>query len=350
MKDDFNIEEVFKQKLKHLEKDVNPELWSKISQGLGATSTGAAAGMSALVKTILISGGIVAAGITAIYVGVDNDIIDPNKEVVVEEIIRTPEEVAVIVQDSVINVEDINDPIIIKNREEIERGLENIVYEEEIDQSFIDQHIIPIEVDIETLVENDGKEEDEAENNNLEENIEEITEAVVPSGRMVYSPVNGSAPVLINFESNAKNFTSVKWDFGDGTTGKGINVKHKYSRPGNYNVKMTVFGEGTVYEESKVVEIKTQSSIDNIPNVITPDGDRINDLFFVKTTEIKTFFISIRDTKGNVVFESNDKSFEWDGIDLFNNKVESGTYIFTIIAEGEDGSVFKIPGQLYVRY
>ena len=95
---------------------------------------------------------------------------------------------------------------------------------------------------------------------------------------------------------------------------------------------------------------KTKSSIDNIPNVITPDGDRINDLFTVKTTEIKTFFISISYTQGNVVFESNDKDFEWDGTNLFGEKVESGTYIYTIIAEGEDGGVFKIPGQLYVRY
>ncbi len=353
MKDNLDIEKLFQQNFENFEGDVKPELWNNISQGIAGGTTAATGGMSAILKTVLISGGIVAAGLTGVYIGVESEE-TTEENLIVDTIIdsNNNNETQLILQDSVINVEDANDPTIIEYIEEIERELGNKHYDDEVDEELVNQIIFS---------DDNGDEDDEDNNNIIEENnvvqdennnnvSEDETEVSIPTGRLVYFPDNGTPYTKINFESNAKNYNSVKWDFGDGTTAVGPNVSHDYNRPGNYTVIMKVYGDGKVYEESKIVEIKTKSSIDNIPNVITPDNDRINDLFTVKTTEIKTFFISISDTQGNVVFESNDKDFEWDGTNLFGDKVESGTYVYTIIAEGEDGGVFKIPGQLYVRY
>jgi len=67
---------------------------------------------------------------------------------------------------------------------------------------------------------------------------------------------------------------------------------------------MSVIGEDQTYEESKIIVIQSKSNIENIPNIITPNGDRINDFFAINTKEIETFFITILDAIGKSVFES----------------------------------------------
>lgn len=52
----------------------------------------------------------------------------------------------------------------------------------------------------------------------------------------------------------------------------------------------------------------------DMPNVFTPNNDDTNDFFtpiFIKN--IETFHISILNRWGNVVFESNDTTYQWDG-------------------------------------
>ncbi len=41
-------------------------------------------------------------------------------------------------------------------------------------------------------------------------------------------------------DSNLRDFLSYSWNFGDGTTGAGVETKHLYSTPGKYSVKLTV--------------------------------------------------------------------------------------------------------------
>ena len=61
---------------------------------------------------------------------------------------------------------------------------------------------------------------------------------------------------------------------------------------------MRILGDGKAYTESITFIIEprpdvAESSIDNIPNIITPNGDNLNDYYFVETTELESFFIRI---------------------------------------------------------
>ncbi|TAE27776.1 MAG: PKD domain-containing protein [Cytophagales bacterium] len=55
---------------------------------------------------------------------------------------------------------------------------------------------------------------------------------------------NCNAPCEVTFTSTSQADQSYTWDFGDGKTGTGSTVKHIYSSPKTYAVKLIVNGEG----------------------------------------------------------------------------------------------------------
>ncbi len=66
-----------------------------------------------------------------------------------------------------------------------------------------------------------------------------------------------------------------------------------------------------------------------IPNIITPNGDGINDLFHLNFPIIKT---EIFNRWGEKLFESNNDAF-WDGRTTAGNEVPSGTYYYVVKTE-----------------
>lgn len=347
MKENINIEEILKQKFDNFQPDVNPNIWANVQAGIGAGSA-VTTGVSVGVKIGLISGGIIAASVATWYFG----FYEPTNsaETVVQNKIEQPLEITPEMADAIIVVNDQNDPVIIENKEKIENELR--VYQTAVEP--IEGPISYTSVSTETNnpVATENSDPANSQTTIISDNTNQTPEkqTPVPSGRMEITQSNAYAPSAITFVSNALNQKEVRWDFGDGTVSEGLVVKHTYNKPGKYLVKMIVVGADKVnYEESQEVVVKSKSSIDNVPNVITPNGDRINDYFSIKSTDIETFVISIRDNKGNEIFNSTDKDFTWDGTDFNGNVVEKGMYTYLIIAEGKDGSVIKLPGQIYVQ-
>lgn len=66
----------------------------------------------------------------------------------------------------------------------------------------------------------------------------------------------------------------------------------------------------------------------NIPNVFTPNNDGYNDEFVITLENEVLYDLKITDAKGNVVFESRDKSRHWNGINQRNGEAcEPGVYV-----------------------
>ena len=66
-----------------------------------------------------------------------------------------------------------------------------------------------------------------------------------PSVTLTANPTSGDAPLNVDFNANAENFSGNPlyiWDFGDGQTQKGYNssVPHTYNNSGAYQAKVTV--------------------------------------------------------------------------------------------------------------
>ena len=365
MKDNLDIEKLFKDKFENFEGDVNPNLWNNIAQGV-ATNATVGTGMGLGIKALIVSASVVAVGVTTYYVGgfntntptIAENQINPNNEVLVPVI-----ENGTIENKTVIIAED-NDPVITENEDEIIQSLSNqtVVYNPETENVEIEGPVSHTSVSNggqitssnETTVNNNSSDHNNDVSSNQTEPVDENVETeekpniVFPKGNLSFA-VNDNM-YSYDFSSNAKNHNKVEWNFGDGQFSTEINPNHIYARPGEYKVTLTITSkDNEIYEELKSIEIKTSSSIDNIPNVITPNGDRINDQFVIQSTDIETFSIVINDQFGNKIFESSDQNFSWDGIDMGGNPVEKAMYIYYIFATGYDGTVLKIPGQVYVR-
>ncbi|WP_304529282.1 DUF7948 domain-containing protein [Brumimicrobium oceani] len=82
-----------------------------------------------------------------------------------------------------------------------------------------------------------------------------------------------------------------------------------------------------------------------VPNSFTPDGDGINDNFFVEGGNIKEFHLLIFDRWGEVLFESFDMNAGWNG--TYGNKVcQDGTYVWKIVYEDLENNKKELVGHV----
>lgn len=377
MKDNLNIEELFKEKFSSFEGEVSPDAWANIQQGMGATgagsSTAASTGLSSLTKSILIAGGIIAAGVTGIYLIPDTNSESNDQVVQTNQTENSVDEVSnpssentytepidnVEVSDNQANdnsgsqTEDSNDTdnsSDISNTVGSDSGSDNTTY---VEPSNGNGSGSAGDGTADSGTDNTGENGSDSgvagDNSNSgsdSDNSGERPEVALPGGSLVYTANESNGPTSYSFTSNAENYESVKWNFGDGTTGEGVDVKHTFNKPGVYEIEMTIVGEEEIYTENQTINVIPQSRIDNLPNFFTPNGDYDNDLFYIATTGIETLFVRIYDGNGNVVFESEEVGFVWDGTDVSGNKLEKGKYIYEFFAKGFDGNEIKRRGEV----
>jgi len=111
---------------------------------------------------------------------------------------------------------------------------------------------------------------------------------------------------------------AMAWDFGDGQTSFELNPVHTYQNPGVYSIGLEI-DEQCLIEQTLTVE----TSEIFIPNVITPNNDKLNDRFEIKTPVPVDVVIVNR--AGKTIYEKDDYDNNWDGGDS-----PSGVYYYHI--------------------
>ncbi|MBL4587208.1 MAG: gliding motility-associated C-terminal domain-containing protein, partial [Flavobacteriales bacterium] len=135
-------------------------------------------------------------------------------------------------------------------------------------------------------------------------------------------------PVFEFTDLSTENVTIWDWDFGDGTTGIEQNPIHTYDDIADtYPIVLMVetdFGcRDTVDYQVKVEPVFTFY----IPSSFTPDNDGINDLFYGQGKDYTDYTFSIFDRWGELIFESSDDQYHWDGT-FKGTQVQQGTYVY----------------------
>lgn len=83
-----------------------------------------------------------------------------------------------------------------------------------------------------------------------------------------------------------------------------------------------------------------------IPSAFTPNGDGLNDLFYVKANfEPRNFEMTIMSRNGDLLFHSRDINIGWDG-QLHGSTLPSGMYVYIIKYKDSEGKDQKQQGQI----
>ena len=107
-------------------------------------------------------------------------------------------------------------------------------------------------------------------------------------------------------------------------------------------------GDNSVFSISNTTELAPNLSL-YVPNSFTPNGDGLNDTFGVYGESIKNYRMQVFNRWGQVIFESNNVTEQWDG--TYNGRfVPQGAYIYKMSANGINGNTTSKNGTLNIIY
>jgi len=188
------------------------------------------------------------------------------------------------------------------------------------------------------------------------------SETYVVEAKFSVSPEKGEAPLEVTFGNESVNATSYNWylykDFKnipvqvpveDSLLVDGLVIEKNpenftYEHPGNYLVKLIVSsdkGPDICMDEFTIkTPVVVDTSLVQVPNVFTPNGDGRNDVWYVKSQSLKSFHAIVFNRWGRVVYEWKNPEEGWNG--KINGKwATPGTYFYVITAIGREEKAKK---------
>ncbi len=161
------------------------------------------------------------------------------------------------------------------------------------------------------------------------ERIEEIQVEVLPAFAVDFEiqafrecNTNGSVAVQLPGYNPTLRY---EYNMGDGTVllNPGASFSYQYQQAGIYGVVLQITDEVTTcsYSLAKTVEIK--EGFRDLSNVITPNGDGVNDTFRLPD-EVTQYKLEIFNRWGTKLFEANPYTNNWGG------GVETGIYYYLL--------------------
>ena len=125
-----------------------------------------------------------------------------------------------------------------------------------------------------------------------------------------------------------------------------VHPNNTFDLPGEYLVTLIATDEkgckDTIQKPITIIE----AHYIYVPNTFTPhDGDRFNSTFFASVYGISTLNVQIFNRWGEMIFESNDPRFKWDG--TYNGAIcQDGTYTYKINYSANSGFVGFLVGHI----
>lgn len=154
------------------------------------------------------------------------------------------------------------------------------------------------------------------------------------------NPVDMNEPVqFTNLSTGSSNFF---WTFGDGATSTDKDPQHIYEEPGEYTI--CLLAQNSLDCSDSICK-KIIIPIIGLPNAFSPNGDGNNDILYVRGLGISELRLRIYNRWGELIFETNDPAFGWDGT-YKGQPQEQEVYVYYMDAILETGEVVQEKGNI----
>jgi gliding motility-associated-like protein len=145
---------------------------------------------------------------------------------------------------------------------------------------------------------------------------------------------------LTNFSTNADAYL---WTYSEtASTNTTTNASHTYSASGAYTVTLVAMNLNGCSSISTYSFYLSDSSGITLPNIFTPNGDDVNDIFKPIARGIKEMKVNVYTRFGNFIYGWETINGFWDGHTTSGMPCEPGTYFYVIEATGFDGKTYKL--------
>ncbi|HBX51032.1 MAG: hypothetical protein A2309_06895 [Bacteroidetes bacterium RIFOXYB2_FULL_35_7] len=173
----------------------------------------------------------------------------------------------------------------------------------------------------------------------------------LPDARFTYTPtVPNIITPRVEF-TNLSNFNITNyWSFGDGSSSLAENPDHLYSSIGTYIASLMVTTDkGCTATTSQLLIVQDYHTL-YAPTAFSPDGDNINDMFYLYGSGILqgSFHLFIYNRWGEMIFESEDILKGWDGKLSGGEIVKAGTYAWLAVYKDFMGNQKTVSGKVTV--
>ena len=174
---------------------------------------------------------------------------------------------------------------------------------------------------------------------------EVYVERDLPEPLFTPSTDEGPYPLEVSFLNESNFSTNYIWDFGDGNFSDEMNPIHTFNEPGDFTVTLIADNDIGCPVELPFSFIKALDYRIFYPNAFTPNGDGSNDEFYIVNSSMEFFEIQIFNRWGQLIFQSNDPNFRWDGT-RNGDPVAEGAYVYKVTATTFKGERIQRSGSV----
>jgi len=165
--------------------------------------------------------------------------------------------------------------------------------------------------------------------------------------QLIGVPVYFSNKTTVDGIYNEYDNMLFKWYFGDGVTSNETNPEHLYNSTGPFVISLVAYNSIGCKDSSSSFPLNIADPDINPPNIFSPNGDGINDVFKPAVQELRTFDCIIMNRNGEKLYEWKDPEQGWDGkINHGLQMASPGTYYYFLKGVGIDEKVIIQKGFL----
>lgn len=161
--------------------------------------------------------------------------------------------------------------------------------------------------------------------------------------------VSGGTAILdVDFTNTSSGAIDYNWNLDEANMNSTqTNPSFSYDVPGVYDVRLIASDNNCRDTAFSTITVTGVSSIGEIANIFSPNGDGINDNFYIPCVGMKTLEVFIYNRYGNIVYEWTGKNGYWDGHTYpAGQAVPDGLYFYYLKGTGFDQVEYDLNGQL----